>query len=478
VFKKIALHTLAMSSVSVFRILAQFFVIPILSRLLSPEDYGVVAMAMPFILFTMIFTDAGVGQSLIRSVDKEPKVWSTAFWMTLMLGAGLGLLIAIAAPLAAMFFNEPRLMGVILLLSAVVIFQAGATIPEAALRQQHRFGVIAATETAAIAAGIICAVLLALNGFGIWALVVQQLVLYGGRFFLTFWYSPFRPSWVFTAAKMREHLEFGRDVLGANLINFITQSADVFIIGKILGAALLGMYSMAFLFLRLPGRMLMGALQYVIYAHLAPLRDNRDLIRQMYLSLTRLLSIVVIPAMFMMGAAHGPVFELLLSSKWAMAGQIFMMAAPAAALQAVTSLRGTFMMIIGRTDMQLRMNAEFCVLTVGCLLLSVPYGLFWAVIGYNIVVVIYIFRGIGLTSPLLACTHKDYVGSLGITWLVSFACACTYMYLVPTMTGNIFVSLTIAAGFGVLAFALSIALQARALRREFAVLRQVQAARS
>ena len=77
--------------------LAQLLVIPVLSRLLSPEDYGLVAMAMPFVLFTMCFTDAGVGQSLIRTSREERDVWSTSFWLTVLLGLGLMTIIAATA---------------------------------------------------------------------------------------------------------------------------------------------------------------------------------------------------------------------------------------------------------------------------------------------------------------------------------------------------------------------------------------------
>src|ERR1700756_5297111 len=100
-FRVIAFNTAIMSSVTIFRLLAQLLVIPVLSRLLSPEDYGLVAMAMPFVLFTMCFTDAGVGQSLIRTSREERDVWSTSFWLTVLLGLGLMTIIAATAPFAA-----------------------------------------------------------------------------------------------------------------------------------------------------------------------------------------------------------------------------------------------------------------------------------------------------------------------------------------------------------------------------------------
>ena len=152
--RKVAFGTAAIAGVNIARMGAQFIVVPILSRILSPSDYGLVAMAMPFVLFTMMFSDAGVGQSLVRTDHAEKSVWSTSFWLTMMLGLGLALVIVASAPIAALFFGEPRLTAIIMSLSIVVLMQAGATIPEASLRQKQRFGTIAWTEIVSILAGI------------------------------------------------------------------------------------------------------------------------------------------------------------------------------------------------------------------------------------------------------------------------------------------------------------------------------------
>ncbi|MDE2336851.1 MAG: oligosaccharide flippase family protein, partial [Alphaproteobacteria bacterium] len=287
-FRKIAFGTALMSSVTIFRMLAQLLVVPFLSRLLSPADYGLVAMAMPFVLFTMMFTDAGVGQSLLRDAAESEDVWSSCFWLTILLGAGLALLIMLVAPLAAGFFKEPPLRPLVTALALVIVPQAAATIPEAYLRHNHRFGTIAWTEAAAIAGGLAAAIIVAFKGGGAWALIAQQLALYTLRFSLTFWRSGFRPCLSFSLRGLREHLVFGRNVLGANFMMTLTQSQDSLIIGKMLGSWLLGFYTMAFLFVRLPLRIIAGPLEYVIYAHIAPLGNNKALVRRIFLLLTRL----------------------------------------------------------------------------------------------------------------------------------------------------------------------------------------------
>ena len=99
--KKLVFDTAAMSSVNVLRILAQFIAVPILSRLLSPADYGIVAIAMPFILFAMMLADAGIGMSLVRTPPTEREEWSTCFWLTVLFGSILAMITAAFAPVAA-----------------------------------------------------------------------------------------------------------------------------------------------------------------------------------------------------------------------------------------------------------------------------------------------------------------------------------------------------------------------------------------
>ena len=88
--RKVVVDTAAMSSVNLLRLLAQFLVVPALARFLSPTDYGMVGLAMPFTIFAMIIADAGVGLSLVRTPGSERRVWSTCFWLSAILGSGSG----------------------------------------------------------------------------------------------------------------------------------------------------------------------------------------------------------------------------------------------------------------------------------------------------------------------------------------------------------------------------------------------------
>ena len=471
-FSRIALGTAAISAVSVIRLVAQFFVVPILSRILLPADYGIMAMAMPLVVFTMVFTDAGVGASLVRTAPQERSVWSTSFWLTIISGSGLALFIICLAPLAAMFFKEPRLTPIIMALALVIIPQAGATIPEAALRREHRFGFISATEIGAVLTGIVLAVVVGLMGGGAWALVAQQLGLYGTRFLLTFTFSSFRPTLHFKISEIKEHLVFGRDLLSAKFIWFLTGAIDAPIVGKVLGETVLGFYTMSCMFSRLPGQVISGPLQYVVYAHLSKLRDDIPALRRTMLLLTRILAIVIFPGMGMVAAANESVFKLFLSEKWLQSGHLFMLVAASAALGAVTGLRGTFMMIIGRVNLQLRAAIEFFFLLGIVLLVSVWFGIKWFAIGYSCAVFLYFPRSMNLILPHLGCSFADYTRTLIIPTLVTTACVLIFTGINAFFLLGDWGQLFIGGFLGVFGIVTSAILQLRTLKEDLVFLRE------
>src|SRR5271156_4275752 len=114
----------ALSASTTLRLLLQFLMLPVLSRLLEPADFGLAAMAMPFIVFAQLISDAGLGQSLIRIDGEEKATWSTAFWLLVGTGAIIAVCLAGIAPLVAWIYHEPRLRPIIMTLALVALMQS------------------------------------------------------------------------------------------------------------------------------------------------------------------------------------------------------------------------------------------------------------------------------------------------------------------------------------------------------------------
>ncbi len=459
----IATGALTMSSVSVLRLLVQLLSVPVLARFLSPEEYGLAAMAMPVILFLMMLADSGLGSSLVRTSETDEPAWHTCFWLSAGLGAVAAMAVVLISPVVAALLNEPRIRPILTALAAVIPLQTLTLVPGAALQQQRRFGSIAATEIASTGTSLGTAVACAVAGFGVWALVWQQIVFYAVRLTFTLALSPFRPRLIFDLRDASEHIIFGRNLLGATLISSGSRTLESFFIGRLCGPSALGVYAMAFQFARLPFMLVTGPLQYVLYPYIAALRDDKAKLAGLFLVLTRVLALVVCPAVGVIAAASDPVFHLLLSKKWGHAAPIFVLIAPAAALQPVTAILSTFLMGLGRTDVQMRLAGQLAAVWLVGLTLSVWHGIEAVAVAYSLCVFLFSLWTMRIGLPLVDCSFRDYLHALLWPLTLSVSAALLYRMVKLTAPADEVMNVCLAAALAITASALALIAQRHAL---------------
>lgn len=464
--KRIMMGAAMMSSVRILRLLSQFLVVPILSRLLSPAEYGLVAIAMPFAMFAMVIADAGIGMSLVRTPAEERTTWSTCFWLTTAMGAVLGLIMAGLGPVAAYVFNEPPLTLMLAALGCAVFMQALHLIPVASLQQEQKFHTIAIIDIVSTSSGLASAVAMAYHGFGAWSLIGQQVIYFVIKVALTLSLSSFRPLRVFDWRETRDHIRFGGNVLGSNLVIYSARAFDNWIVGKVLGTAILGFYSMAFQFARLPQMIVTGPLQFVMYSQLVKMKDNPTAIARLHLVMTRLLAMLFFPAIGLLCAAHAPVFSFLLSAKWETAGQMYRIVAPACVFQAVVSISEAVMMSLNRADIQFRASRECWGMWVVVLFIAVDHGLTAAALAYTVAISLYQLRYLGMVLPLIGCSKKEYAAGFIIPLISTAFAVIAYLLVAPLLPEEPYIH-ALGAGFiALLTIALSGLSQRKGLMAE------------
>lgn len=470
--RQVTIGSIAMSSVGILRMVVQMAVIPVLARYISPHDYGIMAIAMPFVLFAMIFSDAGISSSLIKSEDKKISEWSTSFWLVVIIGASLSLIITIAGYILSVVMNQDVLFPLIAFLSTSILLQSFATVPGAALQQQHRYTTIAYIEIASIFLSLISTVLAAINGYGVWSLAVQQVVHFSVKLILTMICSKFRPHCIFKIKEIIDHLKFGRDMLGSNFIYFIRQSAINTVMGRLLGPAPLGIYSMASLFSDLPTRIISGPLQVVLYPRMARLKETVSSIKAIYVFISRILSIIVVPSIGMIAIAHEPIFTIVLSEKWQQAGHIFMILAPAGILQSVTALRGTILMGLGKTDIIFRQSVVSTFIMLLFFIIFVQFGLEWASIAISISSFIAIPLFLYQVFPLINLSFKEYIKAVMTPMALTILAIIIYLDI-ELFHFSDWEKFAVAFALGSAVFLLSILLQFKQIKSEIQNLRHI-----
>lgn len=432
--RKYAFGAAALSAARVFQLAASFAAVPVLTRILPPSDFGLVALALALVAITLYMADAGLSKSLVRTDTKETGIWSSAFWATLGFTGLMSLLILALAWPSAAFFNEPRLAPMMAALAVLPLIQGAQSIPNAELLQREKFITLAAAEFVSAIAGVVVAIWMALEGFGAWALVAQQLALWGVKALILVASTRFRPRLTFSMHGLRDHLIFARDTLGFAITSFIGRQADVLTIGKLLGAASLGIYSIAFRVMALPAHIVGGAIQSAIFPKFVQLAGDHAKLRQVVMMSTTAQAALVFPAMAGVAAASHAFFTLLLSDEWAEAALIFILLAPAGAIQTVTTLNGPLLQSIGRTGARLRLTVEFAVLWVIEAPLLALHSLEAVALGYSVLTLLYLPRQLALYLTPIGATILDYMKALAAPVALSAGVVVAHEILVPILT--------------------------------------------
>ncbi len=419
--RRIVFGAAALSAARVFQLASSFIAIPFLARILTPSDFGLVALALSMVVLFTYVGDAGLGRSLVRTSATDIETWSSAHWSVVLLTTCLGLVILALAWPASIFFDEPRLFPILATFALAPVLMGIVEIPASSLLQQEKLNWLAGAEFASALAGIIVALWLAVTGFGAWALVWQQLAQRIVKAIVINSVSKFRPMLVLRLDRLSDHLRFARDTVAWSVMMFIGRQADTLIIGKVMGAATLGLYNVAVRVMQLPINIFGGSVNSAIYPRLVQLHNDPAALRKLVLTISMAQAAFVFPPIAAIAGASEAFFTLLLSDRWAGAGEIFTLLALAAAIQTVIGLNGSLLQAIGRTGARLRLTVEFSVLWAGAALFLAQYGVLAVACGFSAVTLLYLPRLLQLYLHPIGCTLIDYARALAGPTLTAIA---------------------------------------------------------
>lgn len=297
------------------RVLLQLSMIPLMARLLGPEEMGLYTLTLPIMGFVMLLADGGLGNSLAREKLDNHRIWSTAFWALQAGGVFLAVAVSLSSLVVGYLAGQPRFPMVMSALSLTFLMVASAVIPVARLTQKGRLivGPVADMIGNVIGAGL--GVYCAFHGFGVWAMVIQYISAYGFRT-LSFNIAEFyRPRFEFDVPGLKAHLMIGGAITGGKLFEVGARVLESIQISRTLGAGLLGAYGFA----NQVSRSLCEAASNSIWANLYYVSLHRDAetVRSTLVRLMRLLGMVLFPCCAMLAASSITLLPQLLGSKWA-----------------------------------------------------------------------------------------------------------------------------------------------------------------
>ncbi|MCZ2395941.1 MAG: lipopolysaccharide biosynthesis protein [Chitinophagales bacterium] len=426
----------------------------IVMRLLTPEDYGLLAMANVFFAFMLMLSEAGLGPALIQKKNLDNTSLRSVFAIIILTNASMLLLLNLSAPIIATFFNENRLIPILHVLSLQFLLNIFSTLPSSQLYRQLKFKSLSLINFSTTIIGSILTLLMAYAQLGVWALVLGNLL---ASMLNVIAINIISPSFLlprFSLSGMRNLLSFGGNVTLSRLLWFFYAQADTAIVGKFLGKEILGFYSIAMQLASLPVQRVSAIINQVAFPVFSRIQDNQEQFCSFILKAARVLSLIAFPILWGIASIANEIILLFLGEKWQSAILPLQLLALMMPLRVLVHFLPSAVDALGRPDVTMRNSLYASIIMPIAFLIGCHWGLdgvalSW-VIAYPLVFFINIYRMLQVIGLQLSDFFYATMPAMGITIGMYLAVWATATLL----TNNIdqWIKLPIMIVTGVLAY--------------------------
>ena len=353
------------------------FVISIfLARLLSPEEFGLIGMALVFISISQVFIDVGFSSALIQNKDNTNLTYSSVFYLNFFAGIVLTAVFYFAAPYIGAFYENPQITELVRWLSLIFVFNSLNLVQQAILQKKLNFKVLTLRMVIASAVGGVLGVIFAFQGFGVYALVVQQISTAILSTILLWSTSGWKPDLKFSMAEVKKLTGFSTFVFFDRFVSTIFQRLDVLLIGKIFSPATLGFYTRAVSLKDQVTNYSSSSLTKVFYPVLSGLQDDQKEYSRIYfkvLSVISFISFGLTGALYILGAE---LIILLFGAKWHPSIAIFQVLILAVCNRPLNSMMVNAFLSKGKSKENFTIGVFRKILRVIPLIIAYQYGIF------------------------------------------------------------------------------------------------------
>jgi O-antigen/teichoic acid export membrane protein len=351
-----------------------------LARLLTPGDFGLVAMAATVSNFLALFLDLGLGAATVQRADLTQLQVSALFWINTALGLILAAILTGLAPFVARFYGDPQLVAVTMVLALGFVFAGLSTQPNALLRRQMRFASIARIDLVSLVLGIAAAVASAAWGAGYWALVHFQLVQSASAAAGAWLACGWRPSVPARSARLRPLLSFGIGLTAFNILAYLSRTLDNVIIGRSVGSAALGLYLKSYSMLLLPVDRIRGPVSAVVVPALSLLQADRSRFRSYFLKAITCVVAIGMPSVVFLFVFANEAVLLILGRQWQESVTLFQVLAPAAFVETFNTMGSWACTPLGKSTRLVRWQ----IFATAVMAVSFLIGIRWGALGVAI----------------------------------------------------------------------------------------------
>lgn len=353
----------------------QYGVLITLAHLLPPSAFGAVATATIVVGLLALLNELGLAAALIQRTDLREGHLNAAFWCALAAGLVLWLAVALSAGAIAGFFSNPEVAPLLVGLALGFPLVALGTVPKAMLEKTLQFKAIALADTTSAIVNGTAALTAAWAGWGAWSLVVGTLAGYAVQTTAVWGLYRRLPGWRFSRLEAGELFGFSAKVLGSRLLGYFAANIDYIIIGRMLGPAALGAYSLAYKLVTWPMMKISHVALRVLFPAFARVQHDDAALQRNYMRFTGTLALVVFPLLAALAVLAPEAVPLLFGPQWQAAVFPTQVLCGVGAFKALVCSIGTIFLSKGRPDIELKLNLFGAVKLVPFLLVGVQWGL-------------------------------------------------------------------------------------------------------
>jgi len=406
----------------------QFIVSIVLARLLLPKEYGMIALLTIFITVANVFIQSGLNTALIQKKNADEIDFSSVFFLSLCIAGILYIILFFVAPFVAVFYNEPQLISVLRVLSITLFFGAFNSIQNAVISRNMQFKKLFYSSLGATVVSGTIGIVMAYTGFGIWALVAQQLSNQLSITLILWLTVKWRPKLVFSFKRVKILFAYGWKLLVSVLIDTLYMNLSGLLIGKIYSPTMLGFYNRGQQFPALISTNINGSIQSVMLPALSSHQDNRQRVKNMVRRSIVTSSFIMFPVMIGLAVVAKPLVMILLTDKWLPAVPFLQIFCFSYALWPIHTANLQAINALGRSDIFLKLELIKKILGLTILGISVFYGVYAIALGMLITGVISTFINAYPNIKILNYSYKeqwkDIMPSLILSLIMSAVIYC------------------------------------------------------
>ncbi|AKU15932.1 lipopolysaccharide biosynthesis protein [Luteipulveratus mongoliensis] len=428
----------------------------VLARLLTPNDFGVVAIALVVTALLDQLKDMGTGSALIQRPKVDDTLLNAVFYLNVVLGLALAVgLFAGAEPLAATLGNSaaaPAMRG----FAFVTLVTSLGQIHHSLLRRDLRFFEIAVVTCVGAVATAAVAVTSALAGLTFWALVLGAAAGAVVSTGMVWRYDRWRPSLNVDVRSLRSIWGYSFNLFLSNLVFFFFTQADKVIVSSAFGAAPLGAYSMAQRTIASPMQSVSSVVDEVTFPAFSRRQDDNESLRSGFIRSSRVIAFATFPLMGGLAALATPTVHVVFGAKWDQLIPLIWVLGPICAVLSVTSTSSQLLLAKGRSDWSFRWGLVYSVLLVGAELIGVHWGLVGVAAAYAIGNIVLIPFGLIMTFHLIGLRLRDYLLALVSQLLITLgmvACVLAAAFVMRRLGSPEWLELIVGLLVGVGAYA-------------------------